>query len=153
MRLPHRAHPAEGASLLKRSALGALGVCVALVLTGLLVPGAAGGWSLVIGSFGTPAPLMLLGIRRDAAGPLVGIFAALAVVLVGAGLGMLELSGTLGPWVLGLPLGAAVQVYLACAAPLLVLPLVYAHFFDSQTLSVEDLDRLRRDAPGGPMKS
>ncbi len=134
---------------MKRLALGGVGVCVALILTGLAAPPPTGEWLLVVGAFAVPIPLIMIGaMRRNVVGPAGGLLAGLLVILVGAGLGMLETRGAPGPWVLGLPLGVALQLYVACAAPLLGLPLAYALLFERHTLSSEDLDQLRRRTSG-----
>ena len=47
-----------------------------------------------------------------------------------------------GPWIGGLPMGAAVQLYGLWLTPLLLVALVYALTFDRFELTQEDLDRL-----------
>ena len=154
MRLPDRVRADDGADLLKRLALSGIGVCAALILIGLAAPAPTGGWLLVVGAFAAPIPLIMIGaMRRDVVGPAGGLLAGLLMVLVGAGLGMLGTRGALGPWVMGLPLGVALQLYVACAAPLLIMPLAYALMFERHTLSSEDLDRLRRRTSGPVSRS
>lgn len=111
----------------------------------MAAPAPTGEWLLVVGAFAVPIPLIMIGaMRRNVVGPVGGLLAGLLMLLVGAGLGMLGTRGVPGPWVMGLPLGVALQLYVACAAPLLVMPLAYALMFERHTLSSEDLDRLRR---------
>jgi hypothetical protein len=51
--------------------------------------------------------------------------------------------------VLGFPLRTAIVLYGVGIVPLLFLPLAYAASFDADTLTDEDLDRVRRAAKGG----
>ena len=130
---------------MKPLALGGLAICVVLVLTGLLTSAPAVEGLLVVGAFGAPAFLMMLGAtQRVGVGPVGAVLAALLLVLVGSGLAMLVFRGAAEPWVLGLPIGAALQLYAACALPLLFMPLAYAVVFERHTLRSEDLEAFRR---------
>ncbi len=154
MRLPDRVPVDDGAGFLKRLALSGIGACAALILMGLAAPAPTGDWLLVVGAFAVPIPLIMIGaMRRNVVGPAGGLLVGLLMVLVGAGLGMLETRGAPGPWVMGLPLGVALQLYVACAVPLLVMPLAYALMFERHTLSSEDLERLRRRTSGPVSRS
>ena len=130
---------------MKPVALGGLAICAVLVLTGLLTSAPAAEGLLVVGAFGTPAFLMMLGAtQRAGVGPVAGVLVALLLLLVGSGLTMLFLRDAAEPWVLGLPIGAALQLYAACALPLLFMPVAYAVVFERHTLRSEDLEALRR---------
>ena len=83
---------------------------------------------------------------RTFLGPIAGLLLLLLFASVGAGAGMLAGSGRLEPWLLGLPLGMALQIYLACLLPLLVMPIAYAAIFERHTLSADDLERVRAAA-------
>ena len=117
-------------------------------------------WCLALGTTGALMSLMALGaIRRGRIAAVlqrtfVGLF-----VLCSAGFGAALLlpptEGAGGPLLLGLPLRSAIVIYVVGVVPLLVLPFVWAHAFETATLSDDDLRRLRdahqamvRDAHG-----
>lgn len=94
-----------------------------------------------------PVALIVVAIDRD--GRLAGRRLPLAVLLVFLELctvGMLVLRGRVldGPWLGGLPLAAAIQLYGVFLAPLLLVALAYALTFERYELRERDLDRLRR---------
>lgn len=94
-----------------------------------------------------PVALMALGAsRRGQLGRLRFLFFALALILVSAVGGMLFLRGRVTelPWFWGLPLTAALQIYLVFWLPLGLVSVAYGLSFESQTLRQEDLDALRR---------
>lgn len=103
------------------------------------------GASLVVAAL-FPVALMALGAaRRGALGPLAVPLGLLGLALVAAMLAMLAMRGRVsdGPWVLGLPLATAIQLY---GIGLLPLPLVCAAYvltFDARGLSRDRLDDLR----------
>ncbi len=139
---------------MKQLSLGGLATCAALVLTGLLSPAPAAEGLLVVGAFATPVCLMLLGATsRAGVGPAAGALVAALLVLVGSGLAMLAFRGASAPWVLGLPIGAALQLYAACALPLLFMPLAYALVFEKHTLRSEDLEELRSKTRQPPKRA
>ncbi len=136
----------------RRLALGALAVAAALILVFSFVGGAAGavGFTLVAGC--VPFALMALGAapRRpgEAALPI-----ALGLALVELSLvGMLALRGRVldGPWLGGLPLAAAFQIYGVFLLPLVVTALGFALTFRRFGVDQDELERLRRLAPKGP---
>lgn len=94
-----------------------------------------------------PLALIALGAtRRGRLGPLRLPLVALGLILEGSLVALLLLRGRVEelPWVGGLPLVAAIQVYCMALLPLGLVVLAYALTFESFTLRSEDLDRLRR---------
>lgn len=138
----------------RRAALVAL-------LTGILViafgygaaflPGGTPVWASWLLAVGIPVALgaiMILGAARGrmGVGPLKYPF---AFVVVALGIGFcaaLALPATEGPlsrlW-LGLPARAAIVIYAIGLLPIIVLPVAYALTFKTQTLSAEDVERVR----------
>lgn len=94
-----------------------------------------------------PVALIVLGAaQRGRLGPLRLPLVALGLILEGSLIALLLLRGRIEalPWVGGLPLVAAIQVYCMALLPLGLVALAYALTFESFTLRPEDLDRLRR---------
>jgi hypothetical protein len=79
-------------------------------------------------------------------GPLKYPFAFVVLVLVIGFCAALALPATEGPlsrlW-LGLPARAAIVIYGIGLLPIVVLPVAYALTFETQTLSAEDVERVR----------
>lgn len=100
-----------------------------------------------------PIALIALGAeRRGTLGPLGRPLVALAVYYEACVGGMLLLRGHVGegPWLLGLPLATAIQVYGVFVLPLLFVSFLYARTFERFGLRREDLDALRRRFGAGP---
>jgi prepilin signal peptidase PulO-like enzyme (type II secretory pathway) len=105
-------------------------------------------WCLAVGVPVALGAIMVLGAARGRRG--VGrlkIPFAFVVVTLAIGFGAaLALPATEGPlsrlW-LGLPLRAAIVIYGVGLLPIFVLPIAYALTFDTQTLSAEDVERVR----------
>lgn len=94
-----------------------------------------------------PVGLIVLGASRAGRlGRLAGPVAGLLVILEGCLLGMLALAGRVldAPWVGGLPLAAALQLYGMWLGPLVLVALAYALTFESFSLRDEDLEQLDR---------
>lgn len=94
-----------------------------------------------------PVALIALGAQRGGRlGPLAGPLASLAAILVACVVAMLLLRGRVadGPWLGGLPLATAVQVYGVFLLPLGLVSFAYAWTFDRFGLRQSDLDELRR---------
>lgn len=94
-----------------------------------------------------PVALIVLGGARGVRlGPLGPPLLLLLAILEGSCLGMLLLRGRVadGPWLGGLPLAAALQIYGLWLGPLVLVALAYALTFDRFELREEDLERLRR---------
>lgn len=97
-----------------------------------------------------PVALAILGATRGGRlGPLRVPLLALFVILESCVFGMFVFRGRLEelPWVGGLPLAAAIQLYGMWLLPLALVTITYALTFDSFTLTEEDLDRLQRFKP------
>jgi hypothetical protein len=91
---------------------------------------------------------MILGAARGrmGIGPLKYPFAFVVAVLAIGFCAALALPATEGPlsklW-LGLPARAAIVIYGIGLLPIIVLPAAYALTFETQTLSAEDVERVR----------
>jgi hypothetical protein len=91
---------------------------------------------------------MILGaVRGDKGiGKLRIPFAFVALILIAGFLAALMLPATEGPTsslLLGLPLRAAIVIYGIGVLPIIVLPVAYALTFETQTLSAQDVERVR----------
>jgi hypothetical protein len=146
--------------------LVAASLAIAAAYAAAFLPGGAPAWAPWPMALGIPAALvavMVLGAARDGrVGRLAIPFAFSAVVLAGGfGLALaLPASEAAGaPLYLGLPLRAAVVIYGIGLFPIVVLPIAYALTFSEQTLTAEDIERVRlagqawaraRDAAASP---
>lgn len=138
----------------RRAALVALFIGIATIAAGYAAAFSAGGtpawaaWLLALGIPVALAAIMILGAARGhrGIGPLKIPFAFVALVLVIGFSAALALPATEGPlstlW-LGLPARAAIVIYGVGLLPILVLPIAYALTFETQTLSAEDVERVR----------
>ena len=121
-------------------------VVVALAVVGLVVPGRSGEAIFALAAMALPAALLLVGDPgRGSSGRLVAASLAALVPLVG---GMALLMGIAGGdptrfWLLGLPLGLAIQIWLMTLVPLLVIGLLFALDFDRFRPTAEDVERIR----------
>ncbi|MEA2707114.1 MAG: hypothetical protein QOH22_1902 [Gemmatimonadaceae bacterium] len=105
-------------------------------------------WLLALGIPISLGAIMILGAARGQKGigplklPFLFVVAVLAIGFCAA----LALPATESPlaelW-LGLPARAAVVIYGVGLLPIVVLPVAYALTFDTQTLSAEDVERVR----------
>jgi hypothetical protein len=92
-----------------------------------------------------PVALIVVAVsRRGRVGPLGIPLLLLLVLLEASTVAMLALRNRVldAPWVAGLPLAAAIQLYGVWLAPLLLVVLAYALTFDRYEMRQEDLDRL-----------
>ena len=157
----------------RRAALVALFVAIAAIAIGYVAAFGAGGapvWAPWLLAFGIPASLgaiMILGAARGdrGVGPLKIPFAFVIIMLVigfGAALALPAKEGPLSRLWLGLPVRAAIVIYGIGLLPIFVLPIAYALTFETQTLSAEDVERVRqlarenqaaRDTPIAPTPS
>ena len=138
----------------RRAALMALiaGIlAIAIGYAGAFLPGGTPGWAPWLLALGIPTTLgaiMILGAARGQTGigPLKYPFAFVVAVLAIGFCAALVLPATESPltnlW-LGLPLRAAIVVYGIGLLPIIVLPVAYALTFETQTLSAEDVERVR----------
>ena len=138
----------------RRVALVALFIGIAAIAAGYALAFSRGGataWAAWLLALGIPVALvaiMILGATRGrrGIGPLKGPFAFVALVLVigfGAALALPATEGPLSTLWLGLPARAAIVIYGIGLLPIIVLPVAYALTFATQTLSAEDVERVR----------
>ena len=138
----------------RRAALVALFIGIAAIAAGYASAFSRGGtptWTAWLLALGIPVALvaiMILGATRGrrGIGALKIPFAFVALVLVigfGAALALPATEGPLSTLWLGLPARAAIVIYGVGLLPIVVLPVAYALTFETQTLSAEDLERVR----------
>jgi hypothetical protein len=105
-------------------------------------------WLLALGIPVSLGAIMILGAARGRAGigPLKYPFAFVVAVLAVGFCAALAIPATESPlsrlW-LGLPERAAIVIYGIGLLPIIVLPVAYALTFEAQTLSAEDVERVR----------
>lgn len=129
-------------------ALAAIGLSSVLILVLCLLGGGAAELGFAVLAMALPVALMLLGVVRpdgrmgSAGGPILLLLALLESCL----LGMLLFRGqvAVGPWLLGLPAAASIQIYGIFLVPLALVALGYALTFGDVAVSDDDLERLRR---------
>lgn len=140
----------------RRIALGALLVSIVAIAVAYASAFRAQGpptWAAWLLALGIPLSLggvMILGAARGGrgggVGPLKMPFAFVIVVLAAGFCGALLLPATESAaselW-LGLPARAAIVIYGVGLLPTIVLPIAYALTFESQTLDVKDVERVR----------
>jgi hypothetical protein len=138
----------------RRAALVALvaGIlAIALGYAAAFLPGGAPPWAPWLLALGIPIALgaiMILGAARGrmGIGPLKYPFAFVVAVLAigfGAALALPATESALSRLWLGLPARAAIVIYGIGLLPIIVLPVAYALTFEAQTLSAEDVERVR----------
>jgi cytochrome bd-type quinol oxidase subunit 2 len=138
----------------RRAALVALFLGIVAIAGGYAAAFSAHGtpaWAPWLLAFGIPVALvavMILGATRGrrGIGALKIPFAFVALVLVigfGAALALPATEGPLSTLWLGLPARAAIVIYGIGLLPIVVLPIAYALTFETQTLSAEDVERVR----------
>jgi hypothetical protein len=165
--------PVAAADTTRRSSLVALFAAIAAIAAGYAAAFGAHGtpvWAPWLLALGIPAALgaiMILGATRGdrGVGPLKIPFAFVILMLVigfGAALALPATEGPLSRLWLGLPARAAIVIYGVGLLPIFVLPIAYALTFETQTLSAEDVERVRelaranqvaRDTPAAPPQS
>lgn len=105
-------------------------------------------WLIAIAVPVAVVAIMVLGAARGRSGigRLKVPFAFVALILIAGFTAALTLPATESPaselW-LGLPLRAAIVIYGIGLLPIVILPVAYAITFETQTLSAEDLERVR----------
>ena len=138
----------------RRLALGALIVGIVAIAVGYaaaLLPRGTPAWAPWLLALGIPVALgaiMILGAARGrmGIGPLKYPFAfVVAVLAIGfcAALALPATESSLSKLWLGLPARAAIVIYGIGLLPIIVLPVAYALTFETQTLSAEDVERVR----------
>lgn len=147
--------PATVADTTRRAALVTLFAGIAAIALGYAAAFGARGtpaWAPWLLALGIPAALgaiMVLGATRGGrgVGPLKIPFAFVILMLVigfGAALALPATEGPLSKLWLGLPVRAAIVIYGIGLLPIFVLPIAYALTFETQTLSAEDLEKVRK---------
>jgi hypothetical protein len=138
----------------RRASLAALFIGIAAIAAGYaaaFTPSGTPSWAPWLLALGIPIALgaiMILGAARGrrGIGPLKLPFAFVVVVLVigfGAALALPATESPLSRLWLGLPARAAIVIYGVGLLPIVVLPIAYALTFATQTLSAEDVERVR----------
>src|SRR6266566_2610461 len=138
----------------RRASLAALFTGIAAIAAGYAAAFAPSGppswapWLLAVGIPVALGAIMILGAARGrkGIGPLKIPFAFVVVMLVigfGAALALPATEGPLSKLWLGLPARAAIVIYGIGLLPIVVLPIAYALTFETQTLSAEDVERVR----------
>ncbi len=146
--------PPASEDVTRRTALAVLFIGIAAIAAGYAAAFSAGrtpAWAPWLLAMGIPvalAAIMILGAARGrrGIGPLKIPFAFVALVLVigfGAALALPATEGPLSTLWLGLPARAAIVIYGVGLLPIVVLPIAYALTFETQTLSAEDVERVR----------
>jgi hypothetical protein len=118
-----------------------------LILFAAPFPGADVLFTLLVMAY--PAALIVIAVSREGrVGPIGSVLMILLIMLEAGAVGMLVLRGNIhaAPWIAGLPLAAAIQLYGLGLAPLLLVALGYALTFDRYELRRDDLDRLAQRA-------
>jgi hypothetical protein len=125
---------------------------IAVGYAAAFMPGGTPSWAPWLLAFGIPGALggiMVLGAARERGG--VGALAlpfAFVIVTLTVGfclaLGLPSNEGANSTLWLGLPLRAAIVVYGIGLMPVVVLPVAYALTFGTQTLTAEDVERVRQ---------
>ena len=134
----------------QRLALALLAAAAALILVFTLRGGEPGAIGFVVLAAAFPFALMVLGAtRRGRLGPAAAPIALALVIIELSLLGMLAFRGRVvdGPWLGGLPLAAALQIYCVFLLPLAVIALGFALTFRRFEVADKDLERLRQLAP------
>jgi hypothetical protein len=151
---PETANAARGGEVTRRVALIALFLAIAAIASGYAAAFSKSGtphwapWLLAVGIPIALGAIMILGAARDreGIGPLKIPFAFVVLVLIIGFSAALSLPATESPlsklW-LGLPARAAIVIYGVGLLPIIVLPVAYALTFETQTLSADDVQRIR----------
>ncbi len=140
----------------RRAVLAFLSVASPGVLLAFWLGGSVGELLFALVAAVFPVALIVLAVvgRRRPARLVVPLL-ALSVVLVGSLVAIWLLRGRVDelPWIGGLPLAAAIQLYGLWLVPLLLVALAYALTFDTGSLDDAALEHLRRlvePTDGGP---
>jgi hypothetical protein len=151
---PEIANRAHSRDITRRAALIALFVAITAIAAGYAAAFSKSGtpsWAPWLLAAGIPVALgaiMILGAARgrEGIGALKVPFAFVVIVLIigfGAALALPATEGPLSKLWLGLPARAAIVIYGVGLLPIIVLPVAYALTFETQTLSAEDVERIR----------
>jgi hypothetical protein len=138
----------------RTAALAALCAAIVTIAVGYAAAFSHGGtpvwapWLLALGIPISLGAIMILGATRgdQGIGPLKLPFLFVVAVLMvgfGAALALPATQSSMSKLWLGLPARAAVVIYGIGLLPIVVLPVAYALTFDTQTLSADDVERVR----------
>ena len=141
-------------NMTRTAALAALCAAIAAIAVGYAAAFSQSGtpawapWLLALGIPISLGAIMILGATRGdkGIGPLKLPFLFVVAVLVvgfGAALALPATESPMSKLWLGLPARAAVVIYGIGLLPIVVLPIAYALTFDTQTLSADDVERVR----------
>ncbi|MDX1644843.1 MAG: hypothetical protein R3244_10855 [Thermoanaerobaculia bacterium] len=130
----------------RRAALAFLSVASPGVVLAFWLGGGPGELLFALVAAVFPIALVVLAVGERGAGRLVGPLLVLSLILLGSLVAIWLLRGRLDelPWIGGLPLAAAIQLYGLWFVPLLLVALAYALNFDTAGLSDVALERLHR---------
>jgi hypothetical protein len=136
----------------RRLALSAVALFSVVIVACCVVGGSVAELGFAMVAMAFPVALMLLGVARGdgrrarAVIPILLLLALLEACLAG----MLIYRGQVvsGPWTLGLPVAAAIQIYGIFIAPLALVAVGYALTFGELAVDEKDLERLRRAGSG-----
>ena len=159
-----RASTTTAADTTRRASLVGLVAGILAIAVGYaaaFLPGGAPAWAPWLLALGIPIALgaiMILGAARGrmGIGPLKYPFAfVVAVLAIGfcAALALPATESALSRLWLGLPARAAIVIYGIGLLPIIVLPVAYALTFEAQTLSAEDVERVRELARERQLKT
>jgi hypothetical protein len=137
----------------QRRALAFLAAAALLILACCFLGGEIAAIAFAVLAMAYPFALMALGAMRKGrlGGPALPILLLLLLIELSL-VFMLVFRGRVldGPWVAGLPLAAAFQIYGIFLLPLAVSALGFAQTFRRFGVDEKDLARLRQLAPKGP---
>lgn len=135
-----------------RFALTAALIAIAVAYASAFKSGGAPGWAPWLLAIGIPVALvgvMVMGAARGRGGikkllipfAFVGILLTLGFCLA---LGLPANESAQSSLLFGLPLRAAIIIYGVGMIPIVILPVAYALTFETQTLSSDDLEKVRK---------
>ena len=128
----------------KKLALGATGCAALLILMSFFQDSAWTRLTFGLLAMAFPVLLMIIGAAgKNGLGPLGWIFALLWTILTGCLAGMMAFSGPDQPWLMGLPISAAILLFGIWLAPLALVSFGYAWTFERFGVREEDLERIR----------
>jgi len=133
--------------LIKKAALAVIGLFSPIALLTLFFSQTEAQIIFALLAMAFPVALIVLGAsQKGRLGPLGLPLLALLLLQEGSVIAMIVFRDNVlnGPWVGGLPLTAAIQIYVLWLLPLLLVALAYGLTFDGFSLKEEDLARLER---------
>ncbi len=131
--------------MVKKLALAYLAIFSPVIIVTFLISNPASEVIFALLAIAFPVALIAVGASKEGSlGPLSMPLFGLFVLLEGCVIAMLLLKGKVlsGPWFLGLPLSASIQLYAAWLTPLVLVSLAYGLTFERFSLKEEDLAKL-----------